>query len=437
MEHRRGLHIAIAFAAVLLLAVFSAWSYEPPEDAEAAQATLDARVDARYAIETGDTEDIETAEHGAHRSEEALAHVVIALAEVHGPSRARPWIARLPDDEHATLGSTPLIRWLYFDDAGLTRRAAELSAGNRATLEDELGWIGRVAAAPRGTDETVRRALLRENTLWFMVTGAVGGIWSLIELAGIVAAIWLFARRKPFRSRFVADAEPSPVTVEAVAVNFMVVVISWRHGADLWSLIPEYSYRETVICAAIGIGVPLAWMRLRRMSWAEIRTRTGLHPGDGFWREAGVGAVSIALLSGLAIVARFIEDSVGLDGGAPHPSTLGVEELTRGQFSWLLFQGAVLAPVEEELLFRGCLYGALRALTNSLPRWKSVTISAVSQGFVFAIIHPQGIGAVVGLTAFGAALALLREWRGSLVAPIVAHGIWNATIYLGIGTLAR
>lgn len=437
MTHRRGLHLAIAFAAVLLLAVLSAWIYEAPEDSEAAEAALDARLDARLSIGKADTSDIETAETDAVHSEESIAHVVIALAEVHGPSRAAPWIERLPADDAATLGSTPILRWLYFDDAGLAKRAAALSAENRATLANELGWIGRMAAAPRGTDEAERRALLRENKLWFVATGGVIGLACLIGLAGVVAGIWLMARRLPFRARFVAHAEASPVLVEAVALNLALIVFLWEYGEGVWEMLPSYSFSETVLFSAIGVGATLAWMRLRRMTWPEIRARTGLHTGGGFWREVGAGAASIAPLFAVAVVAGLAEDAAGIDGGDAHPEALGVHWLSGQQFWWLLVQAAVLTPVEEELLFRGCLYGALRSVTNSMPRWASVTISAVSQGFVFAILHPQGIGAVVGLTAWGAAMALLREWRGSLVAPIVAHGIWNGTVFLLLGTAAR
>ena len=49
-------------------------------------------------------------------------------------------------------------------------------------------------------------------------------------------------------------------------------------------------------------------------------------------------------------------------------------------------------------------------------------------GFIFAVIHPQGLLAVPALTAMGFGFALLREWRDSLIAPMVAHALNNGMI---------
>jgi len=60
----------------------------------------------------------------------------------------------------------------------------------------------------------------------------------------------------------------------------------------------------------------------------------------------------------------------------------------------------------------------------------SVLVSGVLSGLVFAVIHPQGLLAVPLLTVLALAFALVREWRGSLIPCVVAHGVNNAVVTL-------
>jgi len=41
------------------------------------------------------------------------------------------------------------------------------------------------------------------------------------------------------------------------------------------------------------------------------------------------------------------------------------------------------------------------------------------------MVHPQGWIAVPALSAIAMVLAALREWRGSLIAPMAAHALSN------------
>jgi membrane protease YdiL (CAAX protease family) len=59
-----------------------------------------------------------------------------------------------------------------------------------------------------------------------------------------------------------------------------------------------------------------------------------------------------------------------------------------------------------------------------------VVIAAVITSFVFAVIHPQGLLGVPVLMALALAFNLAREWRGTLVPAMVAHGINNGAVTL-------
>jgi membrane protease YdiL (CAAX protease family) len=71
------------------------------------------------------------------------------------------------------------------------------------------------------------------------------------------------------------------------------------------------------------------------------------------------------------------------------------------------------------------LYRHLRELFGRWGWLVSLILSLLTSSFLFAVIHPQGALGVPLLTAVAIVLALLREWRASLIAPIVTHMIVN------------
>jgi membrane protease YdiL (CAAX protease family) len=91
----------------------------------------------------------------------------------------------------------------------------------------------------------------------------------------------------------------------------------------------------------------------------------------------------------------------------------------------LFFVGAViLAPLVEELLFRGVL---LRALLKKFAPAGSVLISAV----IFALVHyigdPNTLPFLPALTGLGAVLAIAALRTGSLSTSIFIHAGFNLT----------
>jgi membrane protease YdiL (CAAX protease family) len=87
---------------------------------------------------------------------------------------------------------------------------------------------------------------------------------------------------------------------------------------------------------------------------------------------------------------------------------------------------AVVAPVTEELFFRGFVFAGLRS------RW-SLWPAAVVVGLIFGIVHaPTGLTAVVPLAALGVALCWLYDRTGSLWPCVFAHVINNSLALLVI-----
>jgi uncharacterized protein len=85
----------------------------------------------------------------------------------------------------------------------------------------------------------------------------------------------------------------------------------------------------------------------------------------------------------------------------------------------------VLAPIGEEICFRGMLFGGLRTKLPMVP-------AALVGGLVFGGLHAlTGISAVPPLIVFGFLLCLLYEKTGSVVPGIVLHMLNNSVALLG------
>lgn len=83
----------------------------------------------------------------------------------------------------------------------------------------------------------------------------------------------------------------------------------------------------------------------------------------------------------------------------------------------------VAAPLAEELVFRGLIYRLARRTWGVWP-------AAVVSSLAFGLIHGEP-WFLFGLVALGLVLAYLYETTGSLLAPVIAHGLHNAvSLYL-------
>ena len=79
----------------------------------------------------------------------------------------------------------------------------------------------------------------------------------------------------------------------------------------------------------------------------------------------------------------------------------------------ILLAITLVAPIFEELLFRGLLQNAL---LRYLPAWGAITLSA----FSFSVIHLQPV-AIPALMALGAAFGYIYHKTGSLRITIILH----------------
>ena len=110
---------------------------------------------------------------------------------------------------------------------------------------------------------------------------------------------------------------------------------------------------------------------------------------------------------------------------APQSFTLVVKG---ANYNWQLFLllvlGGILAPLKEEIFFRGIIYPPLR---NVYGRGKGILFTAS----IFALLHFDVVR-FIPLFVGGVVLTWIYEKTSSLWPAILAHGTWNILMALAI-----
>jgi ABC-2 type transport system permease protein len=86
---------------------------------------------------------------------------------------------------------------------------------------------------------------------------------------------------------------------------------------------------------------------------------------------------------------------------------------------WIPLLAVIAAPIFEEFIFRGLIFGGLRRSLDAVP-------AIVASAAVFAIVHPPV--SMIPVFGLGLCAALAYDRTKMLLAPMIAHGIYNAVI---------
>jgi membrane protease YdiL (CAAX protease family) len=155
--------------------------------------------------------------------------------------------------------------------------------------------------------------------------------------------------------------------------------------------------------------------------WIVIKTQSGLASigwsagqwAGGFFRGA-VWSAGFGLIAGCAMLVIYWTGR--------NPLQLVRSPLPSASADLLVFflVGGIIAPVAEELFFRGILYSYFR-------RWGILTALAASTALFVALhsVHGLPFTQIVG----GVVFAISYEVSGNLMVPITIHALGNLAIF--------
>ncbi len=212
------------------------------------------------------------------------------------------------------------------------------------------------------------------------------------------------------------------LVIAQVVVGTIVLLVMGVGSGEPVEGLPQIV--ATVAADVAFLGAMLVWLTWRARDW---RRRVGLTFGGKGVRDAAVGFGAGALLYFfvavvvavplLALFRRLFGGDVTPPEQIPGGLSINAKILTA-------FLALVLAPVTEELFYRGIFYRSLRDRHG-------VLVGAVVSGVLFGASHVLGapwrdVVFLQTLMVFtGIGLALIYERRGNLVADIAAHVAFN------------
>lgn len=175
-------------------------------------------------------------------------------------------------------------------------------------------------------------------------------------------------------------------------------------------------------------GLALVWIdrfvREHGLTWAQafgFRDRPGRSLGVAFLVMLLVIPLATAGIGGLM---TWLLQLCGVVPEAQAAVTMLQKDMPGWQLALLGFTAVVLAPVAEELLFRGILYTVLKQ--RGYPRLALWGTSAL-----FGLIH-FNLAAMASLCFLGLVFAWLYERTQNLLAPIAAHVLFNAVNFAAV-----
>jgi membrane protease YdiL (CAAX protease family) len=392
---------------------------------------------------------------------------VVLAGELAGPGKALKELDRLGKDV-ARHGITPTreqakvketLRRLYQDYERGRLDAPALSAAERDFLRQQLDWFGALALAPApnpanaqaapldragNPDAAEREAVLDLARTTFGITVGTFAAIVFLGLAGFIGAVVLLilALTGRLHGSVQTGTKRGGIYAETFAA-WLVLFLGFSLAAHHISLgMPELLQVSLFMLLSL---VALSWPVLRGIAWHEVRQDIGLTFGQNPVIEPAIGVACYVMaipvvFAGLIVtlVLLWVNQLLTPAHGNPfapngfptHPIIGPLVYGGVGDRLFVIFLASVVAPIVEEIMFRGVLYRHLREATSRETPLRSFLTSAVMVSFIFAVVHPQGLVAVPVLMALAFGFTVAREWRGTLVPGMIGHALNNGVVTL-------
>ena len=279
-----------------------------------------------------------------------------------------------------------------------------------------------------GSPETTESATSSNPFAWLQLVSLI------LAPVTILLVVILGAWRLPPSARL--SAWRIPVEVGALAFASSILL----HGLGSWmsmSLFGETSESAplrqsglSVLGAYLGGSIPLLamgilWTKLPR----PIGSERPLPLSPTLLIGVGVLIIFLPLIETMSTIGNQLQR--WLEGGEHEP--IGHETLQilvqspRDAWWWIIAGGAVLlAPVIEEILYRGIVQQSLRRL--KINRWWAILLTSGLFALMHVAVLPDSsmIAGLMALFTVSMIFGWIREQTGRLIAPILAHMVFNA-----------
>ena len=260
------------------------------------------------------------------------------------------------------------------------------------------------------------------------------GVHAAGALTALVLLVQLFRSsrwRDPLAEHGWTHAGPHLLHLGAILLVYFVLqqilVAGLRSSFDLQSMLKPGSQGWHALQSADAAAKLLACALM-----VVILAARRPFAGEDSHRVGIAGTLSIGLVAGLVLIplctVQLQMDQVAwqwLNPDAVPPIHPAMQALHDSEWDWrgpvqLFIVALAVAPVAEELFFRGVLLGTVWTATRRT--WVAVGLSAL----LFGLMHVGQPQTVLPLVTMGVVLGYVRVRYRSLAACVLAHSLFNA-----------
>jgi membrane protease YdiL (CAAX protease family) len=326
-----------------------------------------------------------------------------------------------------------------YGGAHLSRDQEQEAQGHLAELIPAGWFYDRVAirlaeaAGNRPLVETIRAAADRRGQAIVFRSRIFAVVETLFMLfGGLIMLLWL---RRPDKSDLrVSHAESPPLWAGRLGMAVLL-----RGGAIGALLTLGFLFAALDYSSLRLLVVPLSNVPLLFLAYIHLLKPQGLGLGDGFGLriERGRGGRLVLAVVAAVAVGLFGEWVMGRIAEPLNLSSHWTEwfdaDLVWGPVPIMaisLTEYILLAPVFEELAFRGLLFGVLRRRFTWMP-------AALISAGIFALAHGYGLIGFMSVFWSGLIWAWIYERTGSLLPGMIAHATNNLLVCMSVIALLR
>jgi uncharacterized protein len=240
----------------------------------------------------------------------------------------------------------------------------------------------------------------------------------LLPLLGFLLLLsfygWL-AYRSSAHARLTTKPFGVPDAICAGILSLWMINVIWQSFGASQAITLQAIVGNSIVYTSLILGI-FGVIGFQKKSAIEI---FGLEPSL-FPKAAGTGLLWLVLAYPLILAAQGLVQKIF---GSADDSQLIVkyflEHPDLKHRAAVIFMAVILAPVAEEVIFRGYFYGVIRRYGGRLP-------ALLTSSLLFASIHVH-LPSLLGLGILAIILCLVYERTGSLWASITMHAAFNAS----------
>jgi membrane protease YdiL (CAAX protease family) len=337
---------------------------------------------------------------------------------------------------------------LYFALANLYgphRHDAVLPPDTPSRLRQQEQWLADQsllayykAIGDSEKEEQQRAQQVRDTEMFGLQAMALLTVYGLLGIVGLILALLLVIRRGFYVQKVRATRPPVVVpwepldAIETVAVLYFAMAILGLLAGLVMRHLPQTPGNDLPKAVVIALqyllfsGAVIAFIlsrvrapRNRRLKAVGLRTaRLPKLIAEGI---GGYGILLFVLsVAGLGKTAMTTLAQTG------ESFVMNLHTLPAKVLLFVLI--CVVAPIVEELIFRGFVYAGLR-------RRMTFAGAVLSSALLFALMH-NNAGAVIPIGMIGIVLAVLYERNRSVIPCIICHALNNTLVFF-LMTLAQ